>query len=398
VMCLLSGASMHILSDALKANYAKLEQYFAEHRITATTFPPTYLGYVDPERVPSLRMVAVAGSECAAKLLRKWNERVAFYNAYGPTEHSVCIAVFNAPRHRYEDDTVPIGRPLFNKRIYIVGPDRQLQPIGAPGELWVSGIGTSRGYLGQPELTRERFVPNPFPVLLTGPRAAAHAVAYRTGDLARWRDDGCIEFIGRVDNQVKVRGYRIELDEIDSAMMRVPGVRQAAAVVKKSAEDANVLYGYYTAPAGVEPSEVRSALASSIPDFMIPSQLIRIDEMPLTNSDKIDRKALAALPDATAATAAEPIHAANGDVVAQKICAIIASVLGRQLPPDAIDGPALQMLGVDSLQFMKVVVQLESEFGLEFDEDFLLSGRSMSVAAIAQMIEDSLQRDGASNA
>jgi amino acid adenylation domain-containing protein len=391
VMCILSGASLHILSDALKANYANLERYLAQHQITVATFPPTYLSYMNPEHTPSLRKVMVAGSECSAKLLRQWNDRVDFYNAYGPTEHSVCIAVFNAPKGKLDVDTVPIGRPLFNKRIYIVGVDGQLQPIGAPGELWVSGVGTSTGYLSQLELTRDRFISNPFPGPAQGPRAGKHTIVYRTGDLARWREDGCIEFIGRLDNQVKVRGYRIELDEVDSALLKVPGIIQAGSIVKKDkdADGSNILVGFYTSSATLAPEVVRESLAARVPDFIIPSRIVQIDTMPMTNSDKVDRKALAALSEDLVDSSAITAPTSSGNMTVDFIKSITASVLGRPVVADQWrEGTRLQTLGVDSLQFMKIVVGIEDQFNVEFEDDFLLDGRSMTLVEIAQLIED----------
>jgi fengycin family lipopeptide synthetase D len=393
VMCLLSGAALHILSDALKSNYSKLEQYLNQNQITVATFPPTYLSYMDPDRTPGLRKVAVAGSECSAKLLRQWNNRVDFFNAYGPTEHTVCIAVFNAPKGSYEAGVVPIGRPLFNKRIYIVGVDGQLQPIGAPGELWVSGVGTARGYIGQPELTRERFIPNPFVASVQGPRAAKHTIVYRTGDLVRWQQDGCIEFIGRLDNQVKVRGYRIELDEVDSALLKVPGIVQAGSIVKKDADGAQVLIGFYTASTILNSEAVRESLAARVPEFMIPSRIVQIDTMPMTNSDKVDRKALAACAEEALYRSRASASNGNGNHTVEFIKTITVSVLNQSANADQWpDSTRLQTMGVDSLQFMKIVVGMEKQFEIEFEDDFLLNGRSMTLVEIAQLIEERISQ------
>jgi acyl carrier protein len=198
--------------------------------------------------------------------------------------------------------------------------------------------------------------------------------------------DGSLEFIGRIDNQVKVRGYRIELDEVDSALMRVSGVAQAAAVVRKDAHGTNVLYGYYTAATHLTPGDVREALAETVPDFMIPSHLICLDDMPLTNSDKVDRVALTARSHDEPAAHTESGRPALGDEMTERIHAIVVSVLGSPLPDGGSLVP-LQLLGVDSLKFMKIVVELESGFGLEFDDDFLLDGRSMSVVEMARFVE-----------
>jgi amino acid adenylation domain-containing protein len=389
VMCLLSGATLHVLPDALKANFAKLEQYLGDHNITVATFPPPYLANLEPSHVRGLRKLLVAGSECSAKLLRRWQQQVAFHNAYGPTEASVCVAVYDASREPFEGDTVPIGRPLLNKRIYVVGPDRQLQPVGAQGELWVSGVGTSRGYLNQPELTRDRFVDNPFAG--AEPRTA-HRVAYRTGDLARWRPDGCLEFIGRQDNQVKVRGYRIELDEVDAALARIAGVTQAAAVLTRDSRGENEIWGFYTSGTGLAPDSLRAALVQRVPDFMIPSRLLQLEHLPLTNSDKVDRKALTKLAADTAAVASEQAAVAPAEAPGSDLFSRLKQILisAAELPGNSAeisDTAKLDTLGINSLQFMRIVVALEKEFSMEFDEDFLLSGRSLSVAEIVQLIQ-----------
>jgi amino acid adenylation domain-containing protein len=387
VMCILSGASLHILSNAIKNNYARLEQYLVHHGITVATFPPTYLCYMNPANTPTLRAVAVAGSECPATLLSQWNEKVAFFNAYGPTEHSVCIAVFQAPRSRYTEAVVPIGKPLFNKRIYIVGPDGQMQPVGVPGELWVSGVGTSRGYLGREDLTQERFLPNPFP-LPEGPRADKHSVVYRTGDMARWREDGRIEFLGRRDNQVKVRGYRIELDEVDSALLKVPGILRAGSVVTKDAEGAATLSAFYTASSQLPPESVRKSLAASQPEFMIPSRLMQIDTVPMTNSDKVDRKALGALAESLAEDRSTTAMESIGNPIVALLRDIVAKALGGSTAPTQWEeDKPLQVLGIDSLQFMKIVVGIEQHFEIECDDDFLLNGRSQNLIEIASLLD-----------
>lgn len=393
IMCLLSGASLHIVSDALKANYKRLEQYIADHRITVATFPPTYLAYTSPEAVPSMRKVIVAGSECSVKLLTTWNRHVDFHNAYGPTEHSVCVAVFDAPKGAtFDRARVPIGKPLFNKRIYIVDAHGKLAPKGTPGELWASGVGTSRGYLGRPELTRDKFIANPFPVALDNERAKAHSRVYKTGDLARWTEDGNIEFLGRIDNQVKIRGYRVELDEVDAALLEIPEVVGAGSVVHTDASGQYTLWGFYCAPPALDANTLRRKLSAKIPEFMIPSQLERVDSLPMTNSDKVDRKALGQRIVQAVENQAPQSH---GDDVAQGghadpvalLQQMLAAVSEGRISPACVQPDSeLASLGVDSLQFMKIVVGLEAEYGIEFDEDFLIDGRNMTPTQIAALV------------
>ncbi|WP_338270093.1 non-ribosomal peptide synthetase, partial [Corallococcus caeni] len=187
--------------------------------------------------------------------------------------------------------TPPIGRAIANSQVYLLDRFGQPTPFGVPGEVFLGGEGLARGYLGQPALTAERFVPNPFS---TSPGARL----YRTGDLARWRADGQLEFLGRNDNQVKLRGFRIELGEIEAALARQPGVREVAVLVREDVPGDKRLVAYLVlAPDAPSVSELRRALQQLLPGYMVPAHLLPLDALPLTPNGKLDRRALPA-PDA----------------------------------------------------------------------------------------------------
>jgi hypothetical protein len=191
---------------------------------------------------------------------------------------------------------VPIGRPIVNTRAYVLDGDLRPVPVGALGELYAGGEGVARGYLGQPALTAERFVPDPFS--LCGERL------YRTGDVVRWRGDGVLEFLGRRDAQVKIRGFRVEPAEVEAALLACPGVRRAAVVVAGDPGDAGgkSLRAFWVGDADTD--DLRARLRSRLPEAMVPSEFVSLPDLPLTPNGKVDRRALAAL-DTTAVRPAE---------------------------------------------------------------------------------------------
>ncbi|GAA0571604.1 hypothetical protein GCM10010172_65090 [Paractinoplanes ferrugineus] len=211
------------------------------------------------------------------------------HNLYGPTEAAVDVTYWQC-RPADTDRTVPIGRPIANMRCYILGPDDRPVPPGAEGELHLAGIGLARGYLDRPELTAEKFPPDP----LGGGRM------YRTGDIARWRPDGTIEYLGRTDGQVKLNGQRIETGEIESALLGCPGVTGAAVTLDRS-DDTARLVGYVTGPDPADPAAGKTLvglLADRLPPALVPAVLLVIPEFPMTSSGKLDRKRLPAPADA----------------------------------------------------------------------------------------------------
>src|SRR5690606_32134063 len=181
-------------------------------------------------------------------------------------------------------ESIPIGRPIANTRIYIVDEHMQPVPVGVPGELYIASDGIARGYLNRPELTAERFVPDPF-------SSQPGARLYRTGDLGRFRPDGNIEFLGRTDHQVKIRGYRIELDEIEAALRDCTGVTQAAVTVVDG-EPARL--AAYVVPDSLQPAALREALAARLPAYMVPSAFVALQALPTLPNGKLDRNALPA--------------------------------------------------------------------------------------------------------
>jgi amino acid adenylation domain-containing protein len=254
-------------------------------RATVATLPPSVLASLPEDDFPELRTLISAGESCTGELVARWARGRDFFNAYGPTETTVCASL---TRCLPSDDREPtIGRPVANFSLYVLDRYGNPAPVGVHGELHVGGPGLARGYLGRPELTAEKFIPDPF-----GREAGARL--YRTGDLVRYLPDGRIEFLGRLDQQVKVRGFRIELGEIEAALGGFPHVRQAMAVAREGRSGDKRLVAYIVAERGQNPTveDLRAHLRERLPDYMIPSAFVLLDEWPMTPNGKIDRRSL----------------------------------------------------------------------------------------------------------
>ncbi|WP_420811521.1 amino acid adenylation domain-containing protein [Myxococcus stipitatus] len=235
---------------------------------------------------PSLQRVLTGGDVVSPlhvrEALTSWGLPVT--NCYGPTEITVLATAFSLARADDVGTCIPIGRPTNGTRLLVLDASLQPVPVGVTGELFIGGEGLARGYLGQPALTAERFVPDPF-------SASPGARLYRSGDLVRWSPDGVLDFIGRSDAQVKVRGFRIELSEVEAALLAHPSVREAVALAREDAPGDKRLVGYFVAD-DLDSVSLRAFLKSRLPEFMVPSSLLRLDALPLTSNAKIDRKAL----------------------------------------------------------------------------------------------------------
>ncbi|MCB9634236.1 MAG: LLM class flavin-dependent oxidoreductase [Sandaracinus sp.] len=235
-------------------------------------------------------------------------------NMYGPTETTIWSSTFTAEPG---DGITPIGTPIANTQLYVLDANLEPVPVGVPGELYIGGTGVTRGYLFRDELTKERFLPNPF---VKGGRM------YRTGDLVRFRADGVIDFLGRVDHQVKIRGYRIELGEIESRLNELPEIREAVVVAREDSPGDKRLVAYLTTYTQVKDDALKKHLGESLPDYMVPSHFVTLDAFPLTPNAKVDRKKLPRPDEVKVARQAE--HVAPESDAEQKIADVWKNVLG----------------------------------------------------------------------
>lgn len=278
-MALGSGASLVVTTHDVAASSSELAAYIDAHRATVATLPPTMLRLLSP-RLPSLRLVVSAGEACTAEISAEWSSSRVFYNAYGPTESTVCATWAKCDA---EAGRPSIGGPIANTSVYVLDAASELAADGIAGELYIGGAGIARGYLGNASLTAERFVPNPF-------AASPGERLYRTGDVVR-RRDGLLEFLGRSDTQVKHHGHRIEPGEIEAALRRQAGVDDAVVVLRKG-----ILTAYLAAPEAPAAfvTAIRQAMARVLPSWMQPGRYRVLDRLPTNASGKVDRKRLPA--------------------------------------------------------------------------------------------------------
>ncbi|MFB4366228.1 MULTISPECIES: plipastatin non-ribosomal peptide synthetase PpsC [Bacillus] len=284
---LLNGAALHLSDQQTFLDSHQLKRYIEHQGITTIWLTSSLFNHLteqNEQTFSQLKHLIIGGealSPSHVNRIRNVCPEVSIWNGYGPTENttfSTCLHI----QKTYEL-SIPIGRPVGNSTAFILNQWGVLQPVGAVGELCVGGDGVARGYLGRPDLTKEKFVPHPF---APGDRL------YRTGDLARWLPDGTIEYVGRIDDQVKVRGYRVELGEIESALRQIDGVKEAAVLARTAQTGSKELFGYISVKAGTNAEQVRSLLARSLPNYMIPAYIIEMETLPLTSNGKLNRKAL----------------------------------------------------------------------------------------------------------
>ena len=298
-MTLCSGAMLVLGTPESLLPAANLIQLLHHHTITHVTLPPSALAVLPNDDLPSLQNIIVAGEAVSTELVAQWSCNRRVFNAYGPTESTVCTTIAEISDSSQKP---PIGRPIPNTQIYILDHYLQPVPIGVTGELHIGGVGLARGYLNRPDLTEEKFIRNPFGRSKgageQGSRGAKEkqfsdsARLYKTGDLARYLSDGNIELLGRIDNQVKIRGFRIELGEIEAVLSQHHQVQEV--VVACENEPGNKRLVAYIVPKQEQPSvtELRRFLNQKLPDYMLPSAFAILDNLPLLPNGKVNRQAL----------------------------------------------------------------------------------------------------------
>ena len=286
-MALANGATLCLARQETLASGPDLVRLMRREGVTNVTLPPSVLAVLPTEELPELETVISAGEACSAELVARWAPGRDFFNAYGPTETTVCASMCLCDEN--DPHNPPIGRPIANTQLYILDQNLQPVPVGVPGELHVGGVSLGRGYLNRPELTTDKFIPNPF-------SNEPEARLYKTGDLVRYRVDGNIEFLGRIDHQVKVRGFRIELGEIEAVLGQHPDVQNGVVVAREDIPGDKRLVAYVVPEDETAPSveELRSFLRQTLPEYMVPSAFVTLEAMPLSPSGKVDRRALPA--------------------------------------------------------------------------------------------------------
>lgn len=381
----MSGASVYLLPAGWEKDPVRMIEAFASEKVTTAHFIPamvnSFLDALETEpaetrtRLGRTLTRVFAGGEALSPLTASrfadLLPETMLIHGYGPTEATVDAAFYVCDRKRDSGRTrLPIGKPVPGARLYVLDSGGTIQPAGVAGELYIAGTGVARGYLNRPELTEERFLDDPF---YPGERM------YQTGDIARWTEDGLVEWLGRSDGQVKVRGYRIEPGEIEAAIRRIDGIREAA-VTARTEHGETALYAYIE---GRKSDDVRAELAARLPAYMMPAQFIKMTEWPVTPSGKLDRRALPA----PGRSADRRAYTAPRNVTEMKLCALWEEVLKNG--PVGIRDHFFER-GGHSLKATALVSRIAKEFGVQVPlQDIFARPTVEELASVIQDLEES---------
>nr|WP_254627768.1 non-ribosomal peptide synthetase [Myxococcus sp. CA040A] len=363
---------------------AYLARLLASERITIAHFVPSMLGAFleEPwqESLKDLRVLVCSGEALSADLVQRTHARLPateVHNLYGPTEAAVDVTHWSC-RRADTRTSVPIGRPVANTHLLVLDSSGRPVPVGVQGELFIGGLQVGRGYWRRPELSAERFIPDPFSDL-------PGASLYRTGDLARWRGDGTLEYLGRTDFQVKVRGQRIELEEIEATLRRLPSVRDAIVLARATAQNDARLIAYVVAREGQaeQAAASRAALKTLLPEAMVPSVFVVLDALPLTPSGKVDRRALTGLPIPETESTKGANEAPPKGPLEQLLASFFCQVLGLESVSRDADFFAL---GGHSLSATRLVSRIRKALGQELPLKALFL--APTVAGVARALSE----------
>ncbi len=366
----LQGSRVCFLKPGDEKDPSKIVDEIEKNNITTMHFVPSmlnaFLEYmeacIDVKRLSSLRQVFASGEALSLQQVKRFNKllkernNTKLFNLYGPTEATIDVSYFDCSSGEALH-IIPIGKAIDNTRLYVLDKNRRLQPVGITGELYIAGDGLARGYLNRPELTTEKFVPDPF---VPGERM------YLTGDLARWLPDGNIEYLGRIDHQVKIRGLRIELGEIENRLQSHAAIKEAVVVIKEGKEGSKYLCGYITAQEKLDIGEIKNYLSKELPEYMVPNYIIQLKRIPLISSGKVDRKML---PEPDGSIIADTKYEAPRNDVEKILIEIWQEVL--EIKNIGINNDFFA-LGGDSIKAIQVLARLQ-RFKLKLDAKTLLT-------------------------
>jgi amino acid adenylation domain-containing protein len=384
---LVTGASLVLARPGGHREPDYLSHLIQRSGVTVLHFVPSMLqAFLDEPgaaaRCGTLRLVVCSGEALGVHVMRRCLEQTGaeLFNLYGPTEASIDVSSWGCVRGA-DEGRVPIGRPISNTQLYVLDGGMRPVPVGVSGELHIGGVGLARGYMNRPALTAEKFVPNPF-----GTEPGERL--YRTGDVARHLADGAIEFVGRADHQVKVRGFRVELGEVEAALRSAVGVEDCCVLAAAGAGGHSRLVAYLVTGEGcaqpLAAAEIRERLSERLPEYMVPSHFVWLDSLPLTPSGKLDRKALPA-PDPQA-TVGRTEYVAPRTPTEELLCSAWQQVLGAErvgIYDNFFD------LGGHSLLLMQMMARVNQTYGIEIPLNVLLGG-SLTVAGFSEAIEQYL--------
>ena len=349
------GAAVHIIPEEIRLDLIALNEYFERQHITHS-FMTTQVGYQFATGIENKSLLHLStGGEKLASLTPP--QGYHFYNGYGPTECTIFTTTYFVDKKLKE---IPIGKPLDNMRLYIVDPQGHRQPVGAAGELWVSGPQVSRGYLNRPEKTAEVYIDNPF---TTEPK---YARIYRTGDIVRYLPSGDIQFVGRRDGQVKIRGFRIELKEVESVIREFPGIKDATVQAFDEEGGGKFIAAYVVSNQTVDIEALNNFILDQKPPYMVPAVTMQIAAIPLNQNQKVNKRALP--PPEKKAAAIEESHVPM-NILEQELHQMVAEIVGNQ---DFGVTTVLGYAGLTSISAIRLAVQVNKRYGVTLDSRTLV--------------------------
>ncbi|QPK49500.1 non-ribosomal peptide synthetase [Streptomyces gardneri] len=375
----LFGALLHggtcVLQPGVRPEPAVIAELIAAHGVSTVHVSASLFNFLldeYPGCFAGVRQLMTGGEPLSvAHVAKAMGEYpgLRLVNGYSPVESMIFTCCHTAEERDTAGSSIPVGRPVANKQVYVLDERLRPVPVGVVGELYMAGVGLARGYVGQAGLTSERFVAHPY--------GAPGERVYRTGDLVRWRADGVLEFLGRADGQVKIRGFRVEPGEVQAVLMRHGGVRQAAVVVREDRPGDKRLVAYVVLDAPASPDELRSHAADRLPEHLVPSAVVVLDALPLTPNGKLDRQALP-VPEPTSTSGGRVPRTPREEV----LCGLFADVLG--VPEAGVDDDFFH-LGGHSLLAARLIGRIRTALGVEVGIRDLF--QAPTVAALARRLD-----------
>ncbi|MFS8184446.1 amino acid adenylation domain-containing protein [Pseudovibrio denitrificans] len=380
LMALCSGSELHFTPNETLLAGDALREIVRERAISHLTLPPSLVSRMDPSDYPSLETLVVAGEAMPWTIMERWSDHVNLINAYGPTENTVWATLHKCSNKAITSRTVPIGKPIANVDAYILDTDLKQVRDGEDGTLWLGGVALARGYKNRPDLTNEMFRPVP---------GVSTERLYNTGDRVRRLADRTLEFLGRLDAQVKVRGHRIELQEVERNLSAIEGIEHAHVVVSSSRSKDHEIIAYFTVHAGETTpgiQELKTKLRAFLPDYMMPNAFVRLNEFPLTINGKVDSKALPAPDRSARGGSSQELPQTN---IEQSLAGFWKEVLGVN---PVFCGDTLQTLGGSSLDAVQFLTRCREEYGNILSLKDVFTGKTLRELAETIQAREGLEK------
>lgn len=384
------GATVCMLKQGDEKKVELLVNTIEKRNITLIHFVPSmlniFIDFIEHRKLVSniscVKKVFASGEAINSVLVNKFNKiicdrsKTELHNLYGPTEATVHVTFFNCTK--YHSDIIPIGKPINNTRMYVLKKDKTLCDIGEEGEIFIAGDCVGRGYINAPNLTNENFTMDPF---------IKNSRMYKTGDFGKWNSEGEIEYLGRIDNQIKIRGNRIELGEIEVHLLSLKNISNASIQINEDNDGNKLIYAFYVSEKEINAEDIKIELKKYLPEYMLPSRLFQVDSIPLTNNGKVDRKKLM---ECTIDKSKGPRNKKSSEKSKFELKVIETLLKFGELSilPDEIGlDSKLVDLNLNSISFIKMVVALESEFDFEFEDNFLDLNKFPKINNLLEYIE-----------